>query len=191
MGAANAYQAGGGFLEGGRHALEESICMQSTLYRSLLAAKELATQEGVAVPACARPTRPSDPRYGDRWRCHIPQEGVIFSPYVEIFRSSDQGYVYWRTPVLLRAIVSVAMPNKNTTSVKDAPVDAPANRQEYFELLVKKWTAVCAAAVSCGARILAVADVGCGVYANTPEDVGRAFGEVLRGRFADAFDEIH
>jgi len=33
--AASAYQSGGGFKGGGRHALEESFCVQSSLYKSL------------------------------------------------------------------------------------------------------------------------------------------------------------
>ena len=40
--AASAYHAGGGFLTGGRHALEESICMRSTLFNSLKAAESIA-----------------------------------------------------------------------------------------------------------------------------------------------------
>merc|ERR1719183_3050422 len=33
--AASAYHCGGGFLTGGRHALEEALCVQTTLYSSL------------------------------------------------------------------------------------------------------------------------------------------------------------
>ena len=33
--AASAYHAGGGFSTGGRHALEEAMCVQSSLYESL------------------------------------------------------------------------------------------------------------------------------------------------------------
>ena len=33
--AASAYHAGGGFVTGGRHALEEAMCVQSSLYESL------------------------------------------------------------------------------------------------------------------------------------------------------------
>merc|ERR1719281_146874 len=37
--AASAYHAGGGFTSGGRHALEEAFCSQSSLYASLEQAK--------------------------------------------------------------------------------------------------------------------------------------------------------
>merc|ERR1719456_162302 len=41
--AASAYHAGGGFTTGGRHALEEAFCSQSTLYPSLEKAEQLWT----------------------------------------------------------------------------------------------------------------------------------------------------
>ena len=44
--AASAYHAGGGMMTGGRHALEEATCMQSTLYRSLEKGIQLAKDDG-------------------------------------------------------------------------------------------------------------------------------------------------
>merc|ERR1711990_120926 len=69
--AASAYHSGGGFTSGGRHALEEAFCSQSTLYPSLQQVVE--AQSGKQT--------------------HIPEDGVIISPDVEIFRKgTDQGY---------------------------------------------------------------------------------------------------
>ena len=64
---ASAYRAGGGFLSGGRHAMEESLCAQSTFYLSLDHATQM-TQTGF----------------------HIPAMGCLASPSVEIFRKGTR-----------------------------------------------------------------------------------------------------
>merc|ERR1719369_2367284 len=63
--AASAYHVGGGFSTGGRHALEEALCMQSTLYKCL---KSAWRQAGVS-----------------KGSPYIPKDGAILSPDVEIF----------------------------------------------------------------------------------------------------------
>merc|ERR1719223_945344 len=72
--AASAYSVGGGFLSGGRHALEEAMCMQSTLYFSLQRAAHLARECRI--------------RDGQEQFLHFPEDGAILSPGVEIFRNS-------------------------------------------------------------------------------------------------------
>jgi len=50
--AVSAYHLGGGFFTGGRHALEESICEQSTLFASLKKASEDAERLHMHVLPC-------------------------------------------------------------------------------------------------------------------------------------------
>jgi len=183
--AASTYHVGGGFNSGGRHALEESLNVQTTLFQSMLAARELASREGIMPPRCARPCAQG------AWHCHIPETGVVLSPNVEVFRgSTDNGYPFLAAPVELAAIVSVAMPNCNP-HMRDAPCDRPQSDSEYQQLLSQKFIATLGAAVLSGADVLVIPDVGCGVYGNNPEEVGKIFGNVLNMYFKGAFKEIH
>eukprot|EP00930_Biecheleria_cincta_P011443 TRINITY_DN11425_c0_g2_i3.p1 TRINITY_DN11425_c0_g2~~TRINITY_DN11425_c0_g2_i3.p1 ORF type:complete len:521 (+),score=71.42 TRINITY_DN11425_c0_g2_i3:97-1659(+) len=189
--AASAYHTGGGFTTGGRHALEESICMQSTLYQSLLNAKQQACRRGMASPSCCMPPLDSS---GKPWQSYIPQDGCIVSPSVEVFRAgTNEGYAFADRVQTLAAVVSVAMPN-TTVGLHDAPVDVPADLSEYSALLVHKFLAVLQAAWEvlhkspCNA--LVVPDLGCGIYGNEPSQVGHALGEALR-RGAWSFSELH
>jgi len=168
--AASAYQAGGGFTSGGRHALEEAFCSQSTLYPSLERAKELWSA-GVKKGWW----KGSDRGHSQ----HIPTDGCILSPQVEIFRgNTDQGYFAHNRTTLIAAVVSVAMFNKNSR-VRDAPVDAPQNESEYEEGVRSKFTATVHAAAVSGADAIIIPDVGCGVFQNDPNVCGRICGEVL------------
>eukprot|EP00435_Cladocopium_sp_Y103_P023978 s2049_g5.t2 len=172
LGAASAYHPCGGFRTGGRHALEESMCVQSTLGVSLQRAVFLSRHGSVKVSP--------PPRVGKGWFCYIPENGAIVSPHVEVFRTgSNQGYAFLQTPQELAAVVSVAMPNKNPT-VKDSPLDAPSDAEEYKALLVSKFKVALGAAVLAGASKCVVPGVGCGVFKNDPGDVGSALAEAVR-----------
>merc|ERR1719440_1890150 len=72
--AASAYHTGGGYKTGGRHALEEAMCVQSTLYPSLLSAARLAEQANVVVPDWVRPAQKVS---GASWLQHNPDDGVV------------------------------------------------------------------------------------------------------------------
>lgn len=160
--AASAYHAGGGFTSGGRHALEEAFCSQSTLYPSL---KKVLDASG--------------PSHSGHTHAHIPEDGVILSPHVEIFRKgSDQGYQLLAQPVEVCGVVSVAMYNQNP-KVRDAPCDAPADPAAYAEGVRQKFTMLFHAAVLSGADCVIVPDVGCGVFENDPYEVGKICGKVL------------
>lgn len=172
LGAASAYHPCGGFRTGGRHALEESMCVQSTLGVSLQRAVFLSRHGSMKVS--------SPPRVGKGWFCYIPENGAILSPHVEVFRTgSNQGYAFLQTPQELAAVVSVAMPNKNPT-VKDSPLDAPSEADEYKALLVSKFKVALGAAVLAGASKCVVPGVGCGVFKNDPGDVGSALADAVR-----------
>ncbi|CAE7842923.1 unnamed protein product, partial [Symbiodinium necroappetens] len=134
IGAASAYHPCGGFRTGGRHALEEAMCVQSTLSVSLQRAVWLSRHGGVEVQIPER--LKADGRKG--WFCYIPERGAILSPSVEVFRNgSDKGYAFMKSAVELAAVVSVAMPNMNP-SVKDSPLDTPTDLHAYRALLADK-----------------------------------------------------
>eukprot|EP00418_Pyrodinium_bahamense_P083098 CAMPEP_0179055812 /NCGR_PEP_ID=MMETSP0796-20121207/23493_1 /TAXON_ID=73915 /ORGANISM="Pyrodinium bahamense, Strain pbaha01" /LENGTH=490 /DNA_ID=CAMNT_0020752475 /DNA_START=33 /DNA_END=1505 /DNA_ORIENTATION=+ len=185
--AGSAYSVGGGVLRGSRHALEESLCTRSTLFKSLSVAKNLARQQRVRPPATCVPACGPD---GAPWECHIPEDGVVLSPGVEFFRGpTSDGYPFRCSAERVAAVVTVAMPNKSS-KVKDAPVDTPAGRSEYLALLARKFAAVLAA-VRARASVLVVPDIGCGIFGNDPGDVGQAFGEAVNKGFSQTFAEIH
>lgn len=163
--ASSAYHCGGGFLTGGRHALEEAMCMQSTLYPSLQRAASDIHQE-VFVD-------------GQMLERHIPLGGAILSPDVQVFRGgSNEGYPFFDSAVKLAGVVSVAAPNKNP-EMGDSPVDAPKDHKEYNHLLQQTFLAALNASVECGATEMVIPDVGCGVFHNDPKDVGKALGSAI------------
>lgn len=161
--AASAHHVGGGFSTGGRHALEEAVCVQSTLYRCLRHAwRQTGVPEGSA---------------------YIPKDGVVLSPRVEVFREGTaEGYATLPKPVELACVVSVAMPNLNER-VRDAPLDKFAKPDLYKQAVNSRWRAMLGAVCSVGATDLVCPDVGCGVYGNEPATVGQALGEVLRTEY--------
>jgi uncharacterized protein (TIGR02452 family) len=171
--AASAYHRGGGFTSGGRHALEEAFCSQTTLYASLEKAQELwdiGEKSGIYRRSPGLPTN---------FHQHIPTDGCIVSPMVEIFRSnSDQGYFVHDKTVTVASVISVAMYNKNK-HMKDAPVDAPKDQHDYEEGLRKKMIAMIHGAALSKADSIIIPDIGCGVFHNDPKIVGRICGEVL------------
>merc|ERR1712139_700674 len=119
------------------------MCVQSTPYSSLLKAARLAEDAKVVAPAWVRPAQK---RYGTDWLQHIPDDGVVLSPCVEVFRGgTNDGYPFENEAVALEAVISVAMPNCNT-GMSDSPVDAHPESFEYQNQLRRKWRAVFTAA---------------------------------------------
>lgn len=168
--AASAFHAGGGFSTGGRHALEEALCTQSTLYPCLRSVWRNA--------GCSK---------GDRY---IPQDGAVLCPHVEIFRDGTAtGYAPLATPVTVTCVVSIAMPNLSPR-VRDAPMDSVADPASYDSALRDRWRAALHAACVAGASDVVVPDAGCGVYMNQPQSVGAALSQVLHTEFPDAFDAV-
>lgn len=174
--AASGYQLAGGFLTGGRHALEESMCTQSTLFFSLQQAAIRAAESNLCD---AQGTR-----------LHIPEDGAILSPGVEVFRQgSAQGYAAFENggSLILDAVISVAMPNMNP-NMQDCPMDW-RNKAQRERLVERKLRTVLQAASMMDAEVVVLPDVGCGVYGNLPELIGGAFGRVL-SEFPYCFTEV-
>lgn len=156
---ASKYSAGGGFIRGGRHAMEEALCTQSTLYLSL--------QRAIGLSETA---------------VHIPDNGVVLSPDVEIFRAgTHQGYEFLSTVLELAAVVSIAMWNMNP-KINDAPVDAPEDPDDYERTVELKWQAAFQASLSVDPppKVIVVPDIGCGVYGNDPYTLGKIVGKCAR-----------
>lgn len=179
--AASGYHCGGGFLGGGRHALEEALCVQTTLFGSLAKVEQQVLDDHNTKEASL----------GDGGDLlYIPEDGVILSPLVEVFRGgSDQGYPFMEKPALLACCISLGMFNKNR-SMSDAPVDAPENPAEYRKAVAAKFRSMFVGALQARCSALVVPDVGCGVYQNDPEEVGSVLGEVLRQEFWCHFKEV-
>lgn len=154
---ANAHNPGGGFKSGGKHALEEAICMQSSLYPSLEKAAAEARRRGEST--------------------HIPDDGVLVSRNVVVFRSGTADQYRSIHPVMLAGVVSVAMPNLNP-DVNSTPVDR-RSFEDYQRLVEHKWAMVLEGAAEVEANILVVTDAGCGVFQNDPATVGRLLGAAL------------
>mmetsp|Transcript_62992 Transcript_62992/g.178993 ORF Transcript_62992/g.178993 Transcript_62992/m.178993 type:complete len:589 (-) Transcript_62992:138-1904(-) len=172
--AASAYHPGGGFLTGGRHALEEALCTQSTLYLSLARAAEMAAHQNL--------------RDERGRRIHIPEHGCVLSPSVEVFRhGTNRGYAPMDKAVRLEAVLSMAMPNRNL-AVTDSPYDR-APPQELQGLVQSKFQTVVEEAARAGARALVVPDAGCGAFGHDPRQVGWALGKVLRD-YGGALQEV-
>lgn len=171
--AASAVQVSGGFLTGAASALEESMCMQSTLFFSLQKAQRLAEKRNVTDASGKR--------------IHVPECGVVVSPNVHIFRRGvDHGYAP-RGPAEVTAVLSVAMPNKNPKWL-DHPLE-PREGDDYEHLLEQKFQALLWGAVRAGARILIMPEIGCGALGNDPVVVGKAFGKSLH-RFGGLLDRV-
>lgn len=168
--AASAHHVGGGFTSGGRHASEEALCAQSTLYRCLRHAwRQTGVPEGSA---------------------YIPEDGAVLSRRVEVFREGTRaGYAPLPKPWELTCVVSVAMPNLNE-KVRDAPVRKHSSSKEYRAAIRKLWRATLRAAHTAGASDVVCPDAGCGVYRNDPNVVGAILGEVLCSEYMGHFEKL-
>lgn len=224
--AASAYSVGGGVLSGGRHALEESWCITSTLLQSLLHARwqHLQTSnKGSMTSSTSSGNDPAPQQYGAQQKAgredsntplvqnsvappagaasstddsgcargqHIPVDGCIVSPGVQIFRdASTMGYAFQPSPVSLAGVCSIAMFNMNPR-VKDSPLDAPSEFNEYCKVVRQKFRSVVLAAVELNAEALICPDVGCGVFENDPHIVGTLLGEVLCNEPAKSLKKV-
>eukprot|EP00928_Gymnodinium_smaydae_P078553 TRINITY_DN6263_c1_g1_i1.p1 TRINITY_DN6263_c1_g1~~TRINITY_DN6263_c1_g1_i1.p1 ORF type:complete len:434 (+),score=44.07 TRINITY_DN6263_c1_g1_i1:115-1416(+) len=172
LNAGSSGHACGGFLSGGRHALEEALCTSSTLFRAL-------------GPRFFRKVK-------EKKNTYLPKTSALLSRGVEIFRTgSDTGYKFLRAPVKVN-VVTAAMPNLAANVNTDAAetfdrsvscceqLQRKQKRSEYCKRLKMVWEAVFLAAVMANSEAIAVTDIGCGVFGNAGEDVGYALGKALQ-----------
>ncbi|CAD7924298.1 unnamed protein product [Amoebophrya sp. A120] len=155
--AGNRFSPGGGFATGGRHALEEALCVQSTLYSGLVRAHQILDKEF------------QQPALG-----HFQ---VICTPDVQFFRSGPH-YMFALEP-RTATVFTLAMYNRNRF-VNGQPRDVPENYNEYMKGVKKKfWTLFQTVEDSESVQTLVMCDIGCGVYENSPGCVGDCLGHVI------------
>ena len=160
---ASATSPGGGFLNGAR-AQEESLARSSALYACL-------RQSGMyAHHRAAR----SDSMYTD-WMIH--------SAAVPVFRDDESGELLEEAYDC--SFLTTPAPNAGVVLASD-----PSRRDEVTRVMiarVRRALAICAVE---NHRQLVLGAWGCGVFANDPTVVARAFGSEFEGAFAGVFEEV-
>lgn len=160
---ANAFTPGGGYLYGAS-SQEEALCRESTLYASLAGKKGLPYYEE---------NRRRQSMYGSG--------GMVFSPFVEIFRSAD-GTLFG--------------PPRQTAVITAPAIDlrGPAGKMDKEEISrrrIQRIRCILALAVAKGIRTLTLGAWGCGVFRNPPDQVASDFYRVLvEERYRFYFDSI-
>lgn len=147
---ANPHEPGGGVTRGAV-AQEEDLCRRTTLYASLISSGASGF-------------------YDDNKRCgtNLFTHGMILSPYVEVFRTADGGWMEEPLEVAVLTCPAPYVPGLGDivrdelhaackTRVKGMPMVAAANG--YKSLVLGAW--------------------GCGVFGNDPNMMARAFREAL------------
>lgn len=179
--AASPDRIGGNFLVGGQHGMEEEICARSNFYFSLQEAARLAAAAGICEPS-GQPV-------------HIPPDGTVVSPGVQIFRdSANRGYSPLSMPVTLAAVLSISQlkrPCSQSSSARRSTNGRPASQGssrsvsprpcmiEYVQDIRKKFETVLQAANNVRAEVLVISDSCCG-DSTDPLMLGHAFGCALQ-----------
>lgn len=168
--ASSAYQVGGGFLSGGRHASEEAACSRSTLFPAL---QEAARKRS----------------FGASHTAWLPDDAALLIPAVRIFAMGTmEGYAPLPEDYPAVSVIAVAMPNLNPR-VTDSPL-CKLSSHELKELLAVKMKAVLRAAGQSGAEVLVMPDTGCGVFGNSPTSVATALADALKTTALGAVNEV-
>jgi putative RNA 2'-phosphotransferase len=159
---ASAKRPGGGFL-GGAQAQEESLARASALY----------------------PCLQTKPEYYARNKAHhsaLYLDTAIYSPLVPFFRDDDGG---WFDAPVLASVITAAAPNVSALKENNR-YDA----EDVEEVLQHRSHFVLAIAAHHKIARLVLGAWGAGVFGNDPAQVARIFAELLKGPFANAFDEV-
>lgn len=160
---ANAFTPGGGYLYGAS-SQEEALCRESTLYASLSGKKGLPYYEE---------NRRHKSMYGSG--------SMVFSPFVEIFRSAD-GTLFG--------------PPRQTAVITAPAIDlrGPAGEMDKKEISrrrIQRIRRILALAAAKGIRTLTLGAWGCGVFLNPPDQVASDFYRVLvEERYRFYFDSV-
>ena len=157
---ANATHAGGGFWKGA-HAQEEDLHRRSTLLKQL--------EEQIKKGLLEYP---------------IPEEGVIFSPYVTFFRGTyEEGYKFQKP--FKCSVISSAAPNLGSSNVlalltgKDG-IPLKLDKRYYETMKARIRTILRAGRLfQPSADTIVLGAFGCGAFHNPPEQIAQMFKEVL------------
>jgi uncharacterized protein (TIGR02452 family) len=159
---ASAKNPGGGFL-GGAQAQEESLARSSGLYASLIAQMtfyDLHRKQGNLL-------------YSDH---------MIYSPNVPVFRSDDGG--------LLEAHYALSFITSPAPNAGAIAKNRPHLSKDVPGVLSKRAAKVLALAVKLRYKRIILGAWGCGVFRNSPEQVARAFQELLEDTFKGQFNGV-
>lgn len=163
MNFANAFTPGGGYLYGAS-SQEEALCRESTLYASLAGKKGLPYYEE---------NRRRQSMYGSG--------GMVFSPFVEIFRRADG--TLFGPPRQTAVITAPAIDLRGPTGKMD--------KEEISRRRIQRIRRILALAAAKGIRTLTLGAWGCGVFLNPPDQVASDFYRVLvEERYRFYFDSI-
>lgn len=172
---ASSVSAGGGVTTGAQ-AQEESICRVSTLYFAL-SDKETAGAF-----------------YDRHWE--LIREGkmnrrntddIIYTPGVVAVRddAAEEAFLEENEWYAMDVITCAA---PDIRSLQDETVYSP-NEKELYAEFVKRWGCILAACAKHKADVLILGAFGCGVFANSPELVARAYLDAMKG-FEKYFETV-
>ena len=163
MNFANAYNPGGGFLEG-CNAQEECLCRESTLYKSIGSARAAAM-------------------YNYNKKLHSPAESdyMLISPHVCVFRDVKDNFL---PEPFMTSVVTVPALNLRRQA-RDIPMD------EVDGIMKHRIECMLAVAARYGYRELVLGAWGCGAFGHDPYRVAGYFREVLIDKgYMGFFDAI-
>jgi uncharacterized protein (TIGR02452 family) len=161
---ASATKPGGGYLTGAR-AQEEDVCRSSALYTSLICAPGFYDYH----------KKNRDGRYSHR---------MIWTPDVVVYRHATT-LALLPTPYLTSFITSAA-PNAGAIAKNN-----PAALPQVSNILLERASRILAVAAAHNATNLVLGAWGCGVFRNSPAEVGAIFKNLLiGGPFDGRFDKV-
>ena len=163
MNFANAYNPGGGFLEG-YNAQEECLCRESTLYKSIGSAKAAAMY-----------------KHNKRLHSSTESDYMLISPYVCVFRDVEDNFL---TEPFMTSVVTIPALNLRRQA-RDIPMD------EVDRIMKHRIECMVAVAARYGYRELVLGAWGCGAFGHDPYRVAGYFREVLIDKgYRGFFDAI-
>lgn len=163
---ASSVSPGGGVVRGAQ-AQEESLCRISTLYPAL------SSESG-------------QPFYARHWEMihagtmkRENRDDCIYTPGVVVVREDAAGEALLPKDAYYPVdVVTCAAPDLRVTD--DDSMYAPTEA-ELFGLLIRRWRRILAVAAANQAQVLILGAFGCGVFANPPRLVAKAFAQALAG----------
>ncbi len=157
----------GGGVTYGSQAQEESLCRVSSLYAALSAES-------------------AQPFYDRHWEMiragtmkRENRDDCIYTPGVVVLREDDgEEALLPENGRYIVDVITCAAPDLRAT--EDGSRYAPAE-SELLALLTRRWRRILAVAALNGADVLILGAFGCGVFANPPQLVARAFAQAAEG----------
>lgn len=162
----------GGGVANGSAAQEENLCRRTNLYESIFRFKsDMAKEYGLPCEKAQYP---------------LPvNHGAIYSPSIAVFKASeDKNYEYLDEPFMVDIITIAALSHPNLTKDGNlAKWDRDITKQKIRTMLNLGlyWEN----------DSIVLGAFGCGAFANPPEDIAKAFKEVIdEPEYCDKYEKI-